>query len=124
VARALRRKAFRWAIHEARNTMAEETDPAMTTETDAVLVGDGFSGAFQLQQFLDSCQRNGWLSVDERVLLTLFKIEGRSCSEIAERNGHTAVAIKRRIQRLLDRLRRVAGDAEGRLPRQLELFGK
>jgi DNA-directed RNA polymerase specialized sigma24 family protein len=124
VARALRRKTFRWAIHEARSAMTEETDPAMTAEADDVLVDDGFSGAFHLQQFLDSCQRNGWLSVDERVLLTLSKIEGLSCSEIARRNGHTAVAIKRRIQRLLDRLRRVAGDADRRLPRQLELFTK
>ena len=38
----------------------------------------------------------------ERRILTESKIEGLSCRELSQRNGHSAVAIQHRIQRLID----------------------
>jgi hypothetical protein len=42
--------------------------------------------------------------------------------ELARRDSHSAVAIQHRIQRLLDRLRRVAQRTGPRSSEQLELF--
>ena len=76
-----------------------------------------------LRQFLDNCQKTGWLSLEERNLLVRFKIEGASSPELAGRNGHSPVAVRRRIQRLVGRLRRLAKTARWqRAPEQLELF--
>lgn len=122
IARKLRRRAFRWAIHEARGGAREETDGSPTTEVEEVVEEEPFSAKILLRQFLDDCQRIGSLSCEERDLLVQFKIEGVSCQELALRNGHSAVAIRHRVQRLLDRLRRIARKAPGGLPEQLELF--
>lgn len=75
-----------------------------------------------LGQFLDNCQRKGWLSTEERQLLIEFKLEGISCPELARRKGHSVVAIRHRIQRLLDRLRRIAQTSGSGMPQQLNLF--
>jgi hypothetical protein len=75
-----------------------------------------------LGQFLDNCQRKGWLSTEERQLLIEFKLEGISGPELARRNGHSVVAIRHRIQRLLDRLRRIAQSSGNGMPQQLNLF--
>ena len=92
----------------------------MVLETD---VGDEDSHAdILLQQFLDDCQRRGWLSAEERELLTQFKLEGVSGPELARHSGHSAVAIRHRIQRLLDRLRRIAQTSSNGTPEQLNLF--
>ena len=86
-------------------------------------VGDEDSHAdILLQQFLDDCERRGWLSSEERELLTQFKLEGVSCPELARRSGHSVVAIRHRIQRLLDRLRRIAQTSSNGTPEQLNLF--
>lgn len=122
VARKLRRRAFRWAIHEARETAREETDGRRTTEIEDVVEEEPFSAKILLRQFLDDCQKIGSLSSEERDLLVRFKIEGVSCLELALRNGHSAIAIQHRIQRLLDRLRRIARKTPRSLPEQLELF--
>lgn len=122
IARKLRRRAFRWAIHEARGAAREETDGSGTAEIEDVVEEEPFSAKILLDQFLDDCQRIGSLSTEERDLLVQFKIEGVSCLELALRNGHSAVAIQHRIQRLLDRLRRIAKKTPRALPEQLELF--
>ena len=122
IARKVRRSAFRWANREAHRSLWDETDgtPTMILETD---VGDEDSHAdILLGQFLDNCQRRGWLSTEERELLIEFKLEGVSCPELARRNGHSAVAIRHRIQRLLDRLRRIAQTSDTGTPQQLHLF--
>jgi hypothetical protein len=59
---------------------------------------------------------------EERNLLIQFKVEGISCQELASRNGHSAIAIQHRIQRSLDRLRRLAKSPPGPVAKQLELF--
>ena len=121
VARSLRRKAFRWAIQESRtssvNGMADDARNLQPT-----VVKDPFAPQFLLNEFLDACERAGLLSVNERTLIKAFKIHGISCAELARRNGHTPIAMKRRIQRVIERLRRTATTTAMQLPRQLELF--
>jgi DNA-directed RNA polymerase specialized sigma24 family protein len=122
VARKIRRSTFRWAIRESHRSLQEDTNgtPAARVETH---VGDHDSHAdILLQEFLDECQRRGWLSNEERELLTQFKLEGLSGRELARRNGHSAVAIRHRIQRVLGRLRRIARKPGNARPEQLNLF--
>jgi DNA-directed RNA polymerase specialized sigma24 family protein len=122
IARKIRRTAFRWAIRESHRSLPDETDgtPSRILETD---FGDEDSHAdILLQQFLDDCERRGWLSSEERELLTQFKLGGVSGPELARRSGHSVVAIRHRIQRLLDRLRRIAQTSSNGTPEQLNLF--
>jgi DNA-directed RNA polymerase specialized sigma24 family protein len=122
VARKLRRSAFRWANREAHRSLWDETNgnSASVLETDAS--DDDSHASILLRQFLDNCQRRGWLSTEERKLLIEFKLEGISCPELARRNGHSVVAIRHRIQRLLDRLRRIARISDNGRAQQLNLF--
>ena len=122
IARKLRRGAFRWAIHESRGTKPGDVDGNATTYADAVAAEEPLHAGILLHQFLDNCQKTGWLSPEERGLLVQFKIQGVSCQELARRNGHSAVAVQHRIQRLLDRLRRLAQRTGRGVPEQLELF--
>jgi DNA-directed RNA polymerase specialized sigma24 family protein len=122
VARKLRRNAFRWAIRESHRSLSNETKLSLTkpVPTD---VGEEFSHSQSLlQQFLDKCERQGQLSAEERELLTHFKLEGLSSAELACRNGHSAVAIRHRIHRVMTRLRRVARNSPDGKPEQLTLF--
>jgi DNA-directed RNA polymerase specialized sigma24 family protein len=122
VARRMRRSAFRWAIRESRLDLPNESDAAPAA-FERTAEGEYQSrSAVLLARFLDNCQSRGWLSEEERQLLTRFKLEGVTGAEIAGRSGHSAVAIRHRIQRLLDRLRRVAQKSGGAIPEQLDLF--
>jgi DNA-directed RNA polymerase specialized sigma24 family protein len=122
IARKIRRLAFRWAIHESRLAASDDRDQSPTLYAADAGGGNAVHATILLHQFLDNCQRAGWLSFEERDLLIQFKVEGISCRELASRNGHSAVAIQHRIQRSLDRLRRLAKIPAGLLPEQLELF--
>ena len=108
-------------IAEAHRSLWDDTNGTSTTvlETDA---SDDSHASILLGQFLDNCQRRGWLSTEERELLIEFKLEGISGPELARRNGHSVVAIRHRIQRLLDRLRRIAQSSGSGMPQQLNLF--
>ena len=122
VARRMRRSAFRWAIRESRLDRPNEPGAAPATFERTAEGEDESRSAVLLARFLDNCQSRGWLSEEERQLLTRFKLEGVTGAEIAGRSGHSAVAIRHRIQRLLDRLRRVAQKSGGAIPEQLDLF--
>lgn len=122
ISRKLRRSAFRWAIREARGTSREESDGSATSSPDSLGCEESFSATILLHEFLDQCQKTRSLSEDERELLVQFKVEGLSCEEIASPNGHSAIAIQHRVQRLVDRLRRVAKQRTTNRPRQLPLF--
>jgi DNA-directed RNA polymerase specialized sigma24 family protein len=122
IARKIRRSAFRWAIRETRRSLRDETDTTPTTPIETDVVVDDPHANILLQQFLDNCQRRGWLSTEERELLTQFKLEGISGLELACRSGHSVVAIRHRIQRVLGRLRRIAQTSGNGTPEQLNLF--
>jgi DNA-directed RNA polymerase specialized sigma24 family protein len=122
VARRMRRSAFRWAIRESRLDLPNEPEAAPGAFERTERGADESRSAILLAKFLDNCQSRGWLSEEERQLLTRFKLEGVTGAEIAGRSGHSAVAIRHRIQRLLNRLRRVAQKSGGAIPEQLDLF--
>jgi DNA-directed RNA polymerase specialized sigma24 family protein len=122
VARRMRRSAFRWAIRESRLNLPTDWDPAPATSEDADEARDESHAGVLLAKFLDDCQRSGWLSEEERQLLAQLKLEGISGAELARRSGHSVTAIYHRIQRVLERLRRIARKSGGGTPEQLDLF--
>jgi len=122
VARKVRRSAFRWANREAHRSLWDETNGTSANVLEMEASDDDSHASILLGQFLDNCQRRGWLSTEERELLIEFKLEGISCLELARRNGHSVVAIRHRIQRLLDRLRRIARASDNETAQQLNLF--
>jgi len=124
IARKIRRSAFRWAIRESRTSLRNEMYGTATGVLESDLSAEDSRSKMLLQHFLDDCQRRGWLSSEERVLLTQFKLEGISGPELARRSGHSGVAIRHRVQRILDRLRRVARNPREREPEQLKLFSR
>lgn len=124
IARKLRRSAFRWAIRESRTSLRNELDGSATGFFETEVSVEDSRAKILLQHFLDDCQRRGWLSSEERLLLSQFKLEGVSGPELARRGGHSVVAVRHRIQRLLDRLRRIARKPRPRDPEQLKLFSR
>jgi DNA-directed RNA polymerase specialized sigma24 family protein len=124
IARKIRRSAFRWAIRESRTSLRNETNPASPSAPRTDASAEDSRSKILLQQFLDDCQRRGWLSLEERELLIQFKLEGISCPELARRSGRSVVAIRHRIQRMLDRLRRIARKSGAGVPQQLNLFSR
>lgn len=119
LARKVRRRGFRWAIHESCKTMHEGAELTPNVQ-DSLIVEEHSESELLLDDFLDRCERRGWLCPEERELLVKFKLQGISGPELSRRNGHSAVAIRHRIQRLMSRLRRIARSA--RRPEQLDLF--
>ena len=108
IARKVRRNGFRWAIRESRNSFRNEVDATEATLLETESGVEDSHSHMLLEQFLDRCQRRGWLSAEERQLLIQFKLERISGPELARRTGLSVVAIRHRIQRVLDRLRRIA----------------
>lgn len=122
IARKIRRGGFRWAIRESRAALQREIDGNRDAPLEAEASREHSHADILLEQFLDGCERRGWLSCEERKLLTQFKLERVSGPELARRSGHSAVAIRHRVQRLVDRLRRIAGKSASPAPDQLKLF--
>jgi len=116
ISRKMRRSAFRWAIRESRGCRGDETNSACPVSTE-LEIGDE-----ALREFLDSCQQRGWLSTEERRLLTQFKLEGVSGPELSLRSGQSAVAVRHRVQRIVSRLRRIARTPVQGSSEQLNLF--
>jgi hypothetical protein len=122
IARKIRRSTFRWAIHEARHggdTQAIASEAPIERD---VNTSEEHSGIV-LRHFLDTCQRDGLLDGEERSLLLRFKLEGATGPELARNNGHSAVAIRHRVQRVIARLRKAANGRARSTAKQLNLFG-
>jgi len=122
IARKLRRSAFRWAIRESRASAENDSNlhPAALPEADGTRE-EGHSEIL-LRQFLDSCEKRGWLSPEERELLIQFKLVQMSGRDLGARSGHSPVAVRHRVHRVLGRLRRVAQDSGTSRPEQMDLF--
>lgn len=116
ISRKMRRSAFRWAIRESRSCQPDESGSEVPTFIEIKTEDD------VLEEFLDSCQQRGWLSTEERRLLTQFKLEGVSGTELSLRSGHSAVAVRHRVQRIVSRLRRIAAAPLRGSSEQLNLF--
>jgi len=121
-ARKIRRSAFRWAIRESHRSLQSDAGLRPDRTLEAHTSGDDSFASILLHRFLDNCQQRGWLSNEERELLTQFKLQGISAAELSQRNGHSATAIRHRVQRVLDRLRRIARQSNNRDDGQLNLF--
>jgi hypothetical protein len=107
--RTLRKNAFRWAEKEKRVAIQREAEKS--GETAAPFGYDAFETAVVLNDFLDHCQRTGILSVFERDLLIRLRVDGFFAKEII--HTHTALserAVHRRVQRILQRLKKAADD--------------
>ena len=122
IARKMRRGAFRWAIRESRIKLADEPDRSRALPDETETGGEASQAAVLLADFLDKCQRRGWLTEEERQLLVRFKLEGLTGAELARRSGRSALAIRHRVHRLLERLRRIAQKPGAGIPEQLDLF--
>lgn len=122
IARKVRRNAFRWAIRESRSKLSSEPDRARTSPDETEMGAGESHAAVLLAGFLDKCQRRGWLSEEERHLLVRFKLEGLTSVELSRATGHSALAIRHRVHRLLERLRRIAQKPGAGIPEQLDLF--
>ena len=122
VARKMRRSAFRWAIRESRLNLPPDWNLAPATPEDGDQSREESHAGVLLAKFLDDCQHRGWLSEEERQLLAQFKLEGVTGAELARRSGHSVTAMYHRVQRVLERLRRIARKSGGGTPKQLDLF--
>jgi len=108
LARRLRNDMFRWAVDEARNSMPLEALEEATLAEAAMPSEGGPEQAIELNQLLDHCQKEGGLSSRDRALLAL-KVEGLAAREIAKLSGRpSSVAVHRRVERIVSRLRRAA----------------
>ena len=122
VARKMRRSAFRWAIRESRLDLPDDSDAPEGGSEEPEQSGDESTAGALLAAFLDNCQRRGWLTEEERILLSESKLDGVTSAELARRNGQSVGAIEQRIYRLVERLRRIARKPGGGTPQQLDLF--
>jgi DNA-directed RNA polymerase specialized sigma24 family protein len=122
IARKMRRSAFRWAIRESRIKLANQPDLSGALPDETATGGEASRAAVLLSDFLDKCQQRGWLTVEERQLLIRFKLEGLTGAELSRASGRSALAIRHRVHRLLERLRRIAQKPGAGIPEQLDLF--
>ena len=107
IIRLMRRHSFRWAIREARLAPTQELATPVLAEA-VMEAGIGFETTIHLKEFLRGCLSDGQLTETEHDLLMRFKIEGISVEVLAAREGLSEIAFRHRMQRVIDRLRRIA----------------
>jgi hypothetical protein len=106
-----RRRLFRWAIGELRQSLPLEEIAGNIPETRARNIEEGVL----LEQLLSKAQRIGILSTGECELVRKFHCEGFQPEELREgKDGPSAIALYYRIQRAVHRLRRVGATGSAR----------
>jgi DNA-directed RNA polymerase specialized sigma24 family protein len=105
ILRLMRRKSFRWAVREARLAPIEAPGLKSITQP-AVKAESSFESCVLLREFLRGCLSTGRLTEAEHELLMLFKIQGVSWQVLAAREGLSEIAFRRRMQRIMEKLRR------------------
>jgi len=105
--RLLRRNAFRWALRETRFTtvvesgLREEIHDKFEPEL-------SFESKVLLEQFLSRCLSDHQIIASEYQLLISFKVNGTRAGELAAQLGLSEIAFRHRMQRILNRLRKLA----------------
>jgi len=107
IIRAMRRSAFRWARREADFTAAAHIQGTALNELPAN-AGDSFEMRIALKEFLARCLSCGVLNPSEYELLVLFKVQGVPSETLAARQRLSDVALRHRVQRVIEKLRRAA----------------
>ena len=104
LAKEFRRRLFRWAIGELRQSLPLEEIGDNIPVTHA----HNFEEGVVLEQLLSKAQRIGILSAGQCELVRKFHCEGFQPEELREsKDGPSAIALYRRIQRAVHRLRRI-----------------
>jgi len=102
-----RRRLFRWAIQE---TQQSQRLQGLSPHDPEPMAYDNFENNVVVEQLLAKAQRLGVLSQTETDLVCKFHCEGCQPEELREEDGgRSAIAVYRRIQRAVYRLRRIAG---------------
>jgi DNA-directed RNA polymerase specialized sigma24 family protein len=107
IIRGMRRSGFRWAMHEADFTSAARIHATALNELPAT-TGHDFEVRIALSEFLTRCLSCGVLSASEYELLVLIKLQGVSSETLAARQSLSDVALRHRVQRVVEKLRRAA----------------
>ena len=116
ITRLMRRRSFCWALRESKKTVGEDLG--------ILAIEAGFTSNVNLEsvvilrKFLAECLQNRWLTPAELELLMLFKLEGVGAEVLAMRTGISEIAFRHRMQRLIERLRRVAKRPSPIVPRK------
>jgi len=105
IIRLLRRQAFRWAIHETRHTIEPQMDAADIPVPETAMAAD-LEAKVLLGEILQTCLSRGLLSEKEHELLMTFKIDGLGSRLLSAHEGLSDVALRHRVQRIVERLRR------------------
>ena len=104
LSRRFRQSLFRWAFGELRQSLPLEEIAGNIPETRACNIEEGVV----LEQLLSKAQRMGILSASQCELVRKFHCEGFQPEELREsKDGPSAIALYRRIQRAVHRLRRI-----------------
>ena len=106
-----RRRLFRWAIGELRQSLPlDEIAGNIPTAH-----GHNFEEGIVLEQLLSKARRMGILSASQCELVRKFHCEGFQPEELREsKDGPSAIALYRRIQRAVHRLRRIGVSGSSR----------
>jgi N-terminal domain of anti-restriction factor ArdC len=106
IARAVKRKTFRWAQRESRgNGISAQRDEAAFNEMPG---NDSFERHLLLGHFLHHCIAKRLITDSELNLLVRFKLNGGSLETVNGSNGNSSNAVRQKLKRLLRKLRRLA----------------
>lgn len=108
--RMFRKNIFRWAIKEARIT---STEGASTDgEAPEQVSEDNLQQNYEIGEFLRYCRSRGALSEADYELLLKFQCEGFEAAELRGGRWRSAKAVHHRLEKILNRLRRLAEDPD------------
>jgi len=111
--RMFRKNIFRWAIKEARITAAEDENASEHEQASE----DNFERDYELDAFLGYCRARGALSEVDYELLLKFECQGFEAAELRGSRWRSAKAVHHRLEKILNRLRRIAADSDSPRPK-------
>jgi hypothetical protein len=104
ISRMAKRSMFEWAERQTRTPGNAERDEPVTESEVVFAIPEPIEQAVLLRHFLCRCQREGLLTGSDLELLVHIKLEGN----FGEQNGEYSNALRQRIKRLLQKLRKAA----------------
>ncbi len=104
ISRMAKRSMFEWAERQTRTPGNAERDEPLAALDVVCGISEPIEQAVLLRHFLCRCQREGLLTGSDLELLVHIKLEGN----FAEQNGEYSNALRQKIKRLLQKLRKAA----------------